>query len=800
MAPSKASDEIPVLLRSLRRALGDVPTILRLVQQAEDILQGDYKGLCNLYQVAQHAFGMTPLQASPEGYGELSVKRLEVLKHVDPEEAKVFYRFLAKYNIRQQDERVLRLGLELGVGSSNSASMPPPPVPAPRPQHVSTQVLDPPPATAKAASRTSSTPIRPRSLRYSGCSEDAGGLTGFLDGPCSDAAAEDQNADAEGPATVEFTRVSGLDGLSPILECESPRDLAQLNDFSVLRAAEARPSQGLPSTAKAAAPQELLATGHSFSMRPMAPPEHLSLEAQTGADGKALKTIVVNGVPYTKLEIVGRGGTSKVYKVLSPEGETYALKRAVASCMEHFEALANEVTLLQQLKGSPHIIQVCRAEVLPQELVINIVMEIGDMDLSRLLQSDPDLGLADLQKLWREMLEAVQVVHDAKIVHSDLKPANFLRVGNRLKLIDFGIAKKIASNTNNISRETSVGTVSYMAPEAAQAAHHRGPFKFGRPSDVWSLGVILYQMVYRRCPFSHYDPMTRVAALTDPKVLVHFPPDQDGCLFNNCESTRAELRDVLERCLQRESRKRPTIPEMLEHPFVSAKSITIDRSSCQALVRSFLLAAKDSILQGDEASAADEGMADCQLVADEVWQSISRKRSLPATAEDFSEAVAPFRECVDRWLLESKAKRQRPTAVPEVKIHSLQENQQASGVRAVSSSAPAQEMQPFRSMATAAPVRSSSEVQPARQPLATISENRGRLAAAAICSEMLQQKRNCLRKPAPTLSGKENVAVGPASLGQPENMVLRRLKDRRALVDEGMEEELTQITRWGVAG
>jgi len=54
------------------------------------------------------------------------------------------------------------------------------------------------------------------------------------------------------------------------------------------------------------------------------------------------------------------------------------------------------------------------------------------------------------------MLEAVKVIHDEKIVHSDLKPANFVLVKGRLKLIDFGIANAIANDTTNIQRDNQV--------------------------------------------------------------------------------------------------------------------------------------------------------------------------------------------------------------------------------------------------------------------------------------------------------------------------------------------------------
>lgn len=67
------------------------------------------------------------------------------------------------------------------------------------------------------------------------------------------------------------------------------------------------------------------------------------------------------------------------------------------------------------------------------------------------------LGNSDMHPM--QMLEAVKVVHDAGIVHTDLKPANFVLVKGALKLIDFGIAKAIPSDTTNIARDQQVSRV-----------------------------------------------------------------------------------------------------------------------------------------------------------------------------------------------------------------------------------------------------------------------------------------------------------------------------------------------------
>ena len=285
-------------------------------------------------------------------------------------------------------------------------------------------------------------------------------------------------------------------------------------------------------------------------------------------------TIMVNGEHYTKLECVGRGGSSKVYKVMASSRKVYALKKIKLDGQgaETVEGFKDEIALLDRLRGRDNIIQIIDSEIIDSKHTIHVVLECGDIDLAHLLakkgkKAAKGGGIDDnfIRHYWQQMLEAVNTVHEERIVHSDLKPANFLFVQGVLKLIDFGIAKEIKNDTTHIERESQVGTLNYMAPETILAGGGRqGPqSKVGRPSDVWSLGCILYQMVYGKTPFSHLRPLAKLQVIPDPRKKIQFDPVQNPYLL-----------DSLQRCLDRNPRTRITIPELLEHKFLNPEKAT----------------------------------------------------------------------------------------------------------------------------------------------------------------------------------------------------------------------------------
>ncbi|KAJ3113025.1 hypothetical protein HK098_007863, partial [Nowakowskiella sp. JEL0407] len=161
------------------------------------------------------------------------------------------------------------------------------------------------------------------------------------------------------------------------------------------------------------------------------------------------------------------------------------------------------------------------------------------------------------------------------IVHSDLKPANFLLVRGILKLIDFGIAKSIPNDTTNIHRDYQTGTLNYMSPEAYAASDTHTmnsrnsdiKYKLGRASDIWSLGCILYQIIYGKPPFADIPVIRKFQCIPDPKFEISYPTTSPFIEGGVVEESAI---NVLKKCLDRDPKKRSTINELLQHEFLGA--------------------------------------------------------------------------------------------------------------------------------------------------------------------------------------------------------------------------------------
>ncbi|KAG6967558.1 hypothetical protein JG688_00006251 [Phytophthora aleatoria] len=275
----------------------------------------------------------------------------------------------------------------------------------------------------------------------------------------------------------------------------------------------------------------------SVTFKTSLPPEKASM-AVPELPSKGSAGVEVNGQKYIKLEQIGSGGSSKVYRMLGPDLKIYALKKIKLKKLDaqSIAQFTNEIELLKKLQGNPYIIKLIAAEQDLQQRQINVIMEHGEIDLSeRLRDLKGEMDENMLRVIWTQMLQAVNAIHQKRIIHGDLKPANFLFVNGALKLIDFGIAKTISNDTTNIERDSQIGTVNFMSPEAIQGntapngqRDPQGKMKVGRASDIWSLGCILYQIVYSKPPFGDvHNIIEKFRCIIDPAVPINFPSLQN---------------------------------------------------------------------------------------------------------------------------------------------------------------------------------------------------------------------------------------------------------------------------------
>ncbi|XP_025976872.1 dual specificity protein kinase TTK isoform X1 [Dromaius novaehollandiae] len=289
---------------------------------------------------------------------------------------------------------------------------------------------------------------------------------------------------------------------------------------------------------------------------------------QVSASISSNECLAIKGKVYTILKQIGSGGSSKVFQVLNEKKQLYAVKyvNLEEADKQTIESYKNEISHLSKLQQhSDKIIRLYGYEI--TENHIYMVMECGNIDLNSWLKKKKNIDPLERKSYWKNMLEAVHTIHEYGIIHSDLKPANFLIVDGMLKLIDFGIANQMQPDVTSIVKDSQVGTMNYMPPEAIKDMSSYGENETSRSkispkSDVWSLGCILYCMTYGRTPFQHItNPVNKLHAIIDPSYEIEFP-----------DIAERDLQDVLKCCLIRNPKQRISVSELLIHPYVQIQT------------------------------------------------------------------------------------------------------------------------------------------------------------------------------------------------------------------------------------
>jgi serine/threonine-protein kinase len=261
---------------------------------------------------------------------------------------------------------------------------------------------------------------------------------------------------------------------------------------------------------------------------------------------------------YRVEHIIGRGGMSVVVAAkhlgLDERVALKFLRRGVPSG-DALDRFRREARAAARIK-SEHVARVLDCDVLDSGLPYIVIEYLEGTDLERLLQNEGPFPVVRVVDLVLQAAEALAEAHAKGIVHRDIKPANLFLArredgSETVKLLDFGIAKLFEVETERSMTDTSevLGSPRYMAPEQLRSARAAT----GR-SDIWALGVTLYELLGGRTPFERGSRAETSSAILhdDPTPLVTLRADLDP-----------ELVAIIEACLQKDRGARPgTVAEV----------------------------------------------------------------------------------------------------------------------------------------------------------------------------------------------------------------------------------------------
>ncbi len=299
---------------------------------------------------------------------------------------------------------------------------------------------------------------------------------------------------------------------------------------------------------------------------------------------------------YQIIEELGKGGMGKVYKVFDQEVQAkMALKLIrpdVSADKNTIERFRNELKIARDISHK----NICRMYDLGREAGnYFITMEyVSGEDLKNFIRRSRQLVVGTAISIAKQVCEGLAEAHRVGVVHRDLKPGNIMidEAGNA-KIMDFGIARSISAKGITAAGDV-IGTPEYMSPEQVEGK------EVDRRSDIYSLGIIIYEMLTGQVPFDGDTPFTigmkqKSEIPKDPRSLnAQIPLDLSRlvlkCLEKDKES-RFQNADELRANLEKIEKGLPTT----EHPVpkrktVTSKPITVTLSPKKLLIPTFVIA------------------------------------------------------------------------------------------------------------------------------------------------------------------------------------------------------------------
>lgn len=262
---------------------------------------------------------------------------------------------------------------------------------------------------------------------------------------------------------------------------------------------------------------------------------------------------------YSLHHKIGEGGYSCVYKCTDAIGIRYACKVLPKSKNTRYR-VQQEISIMKLLQHSPKIVQFVDAG--EDENSFYIVQELcRGGAVKEYMSSYENYGENTVASVVRGVLRALYHMHELGIIHRDVKAGNvFLGDTSEdadVKLGDLGTA--IMSDLNLIEVDELVGTPWFLAPENLSYEYHV-------TSDIWSTGVMAYQLLSGKMPFNDHGNPFSPSLGKIWKSILEDTPRLSGSRWNDISE---DAKDFVRMCLTKDFMKRPSAKECLAHPWLT---------------------------------------------------------------------------------------------------------------------------------------------------------------------------------------------------------------------------------------
>ncbi len=271
---------------------------------------------------------------------------------------------------------------------------------------------------------------------------------------------------------------------------------------------------------------------------------------------------------YETVRLLGEGGMGRVYlaeqKDLGRQVVVKVMHDHIAADPKFRERFARETLLMARFQH-PYAVALFDASINDPNGPCIVMEYLRGVGLDTILQKQGRLNPARVGRLLGQLCEVLKAAHDTGIIHRDLKPANIMIVDpdtnhEIVKVMDFGLAKLLAPdemNVTEVNTEFAVGTPGYMCPEQA-----RGEDMDNR-GDLYSVGVILYEMLTGRLPFAGKSTMEMLVAHATEEAPSFAQAGAGGCVPYAVEQ-------LVHDCLSKDPAGRPSAARELAERYEAA--------------------------------------------------------------------------------------------------------------------------------------------------------------------------------------------------------------------------------------